>query len=146
MVTIGLNARMVDLIMGCGTSVSFSSLINGTPKGHIVPSKGLRQGDCLSLYLLLLCIEGLISLLSNPTNEFILPKIEVYRGASSINHLLFVDNSVIFCKVDTDTTKKEQILLNVYKKSFEQLINLDKIAMVFSKSTPLYTRQELVAM
>lgn len=39
----GLNVRMVNLIMGCVTSASFFILINETPKGHIISNRGLRQ-------------------------------------------------------------------------------------------------------
>lgn len=64
MEVMGLNVRMVNLIMDCVTSASYSILINGTPKDHIVPKRGLRKGDLLSSYLFLLCTESLISLLT----------------------------------------------------------------------------------
>lgn len=88
------------------SSASFSILVNGSPRGHIVMSKGFRQGDPLSLYLFLLCTEGLISLLNRPDQEFQIPGIKLCRGAPSINHLLVVDDNVLFCKADVDTTKK----------------------------------------
>ena len=36
-------------MMGCVTSPSFSICINGKSYGHIIPSKGLRQGDLCPL-------------------------------------------------------------------------------------------------
>ena len=55
----GFDERWISLIMMCVTTTSFSVLINGVPKGTIIPSKGLRQGDLISSYLFLLCAEGL---------------------------------------------------------------------------------------
>lgn len=85
--------------MGCVMSIFFSILGNGIPNGHITPNKGLRQDDLLSPYIFLLYMEGLISLLSNSTNE--ITGIKVSREAPRINHLLFVDNSVIFYKANS---------------------------------------------
>lgn len=47
-------------IMACVTTVSYSVLVNGSPMGKIFPTKGIRQGDPISLYLYLLCTEGVI--------------------------------------------------------------------------------------
>ena len=49
------------------TTVLYSILVNGEPKGMITPSRGLRQGDPLSPYLFLFCVEGLNALLCSVT-------------------------------------------------------------------------------
>ena len=54
----GLGEKWVKLIMECISTVSYSILVNGEPKGDIKPSRGIRQGDPLSPYLFLLCSEG----------------------------------------------------------------------------------------
>ena len=33
------------LIMRCVTTVSYAININGHPRGHIIPTRGIRQGD-----------------------------------------------------------------------------------------------------
>ena len=65
----GFNGRWVNLISECISTVTYSILVNGEPKGNIVPSKGLRQGDPLSPYLFLICSEGLNSLIQQAVHE-----------------------------------------------------------------------------
>ena len=45
----GFIEQWIKLTMLCVSSVSYSIIVNGEPKGRIIPSKGIRQGDPLSL-------------------------------------------------------------------------------------------------
>ena len=56
---LGFDEKWRSLIMRCVSTVSYSIKINGKPRGSIIPSWGIRQGDPLSAYLFLLCAEGL---------------------------------------------------------------------------------------
>lgn len=47
----GFGARLVNLVMGCISTVSYSILVNGEFKGEIISSREIRQGDPLSPYL-----------------------------------------------------------------------------------------------
>ena len=55
----GFHPTWIGWIMECIQSVTYSILVNGEPNGHIIPSRGIHQGDPLSPYLFLLCSEDL---------------------------------------------------------------------------------------
>ena len=56
---LGFVEKWRDLLMKCVISVTYSVKIYGKPRGYIVTTRGLRQGDHLSPYLFLLCAKGL---------------------------------------------------------------------------------------
>lgn len=79
LLALGFHPRIKHLKMQCVTSTSFSIIINGVPKGYIISSRGLRQGDSLSPYPFLLCTKGLLSLLQRAAHNRILRGIKVCR-------------------------------------------------------------------
>ena len=56
-------------------------LINGELRGRISPLMGVRQGDPISPYLFLLCLEGLSAMLKREETEGKIKGVSVGRGA-----------------------------------------------------------------
>ena len=92
-------------MMNCITTPSFSILVNGRPYGNIVLSRGLRQGDLLSLYLFLLCAEGFTSLLAKAELDGSIKGVSICKRAPKISNLLFADDSLLYCQATYTITK-----------------------------------------
>ena len=56
----------------------------------------LRQGDLLSPYLFIICAEGLSALIKQAEARGDLHGCRINRGAPSLSHLLFTDDSFFF--------------------------------------------------
>ena len=59
LVKINLLVDLVDIIMSCVLTVFTFIMVNGDALESIYPSRGIRQGDPLSLYLFILCMDYL---------------------------------------------------------------------------------------
>lgn len=81
----GFYHRWVDLMIFCVATVRYTS--NGFEIGHIIPQRGLRQGDPLSPYLFFIFLEDLTSFLQYVVHMGKLHDIKVARSAPSIYHL-----------------------------------------------------------
>ena len=83
-------------------------LFNDTPKKKFLMNKGLRQEDPFSPYLFVLIMEALSRLIAKAEEgDFIrVVKIEGRGGERvQVSHLLFTDNTLLFCKDDEDQLK-----------------------------------------
>ena len=95
---LGFNERWRRLMMQCISTVSYAVRINGVPRGHITPSHGLRQGDPLTPYLFFICAKGLSDLIKKNVQDGFMQGVAICNGAPNLSHLLFADDSLIFCK------------------------------------------------
>ena len=103
--------KWINWIMSCITTVTYSFNINGDHKGFVTPQRGIRQGDLLSPYLFLLCSEGLSNLLKKAEGEKKITGMKISRRGPSITHLFFADDSLIFCKAESNQVKELMHLL-----------------------------------
>ena len=132
----GFHERWISLKMMCVTTVSYSVLINGEPKGKIKPSRGLRQGDPISPYLFLLCAEGLSAMFKKEERGGgHLKGVAVSRRAPSITHMLFADDSIVFCRATKEECDRVVKVLMDYERDSGQKLNKEKTSIFFSKNT-----------
>ena len=125
----GFGDRWMSWIKWCISTASFSVLVNGSPTGFFPSSRGLRQGDPLSPYLFVIGMETLSRLLNraNVGNYFSGTKFVDGRGEEMvISHLLYADDTLLFCKADKDELKFISWTLMWFEAVSGLKINLNK--------------------
>ncbi|XP_009107743.1 uncharacterized protein LOC103833410 [Brassica rapa] len=129
-----------NFIQKCISTVSYSFLVNDTALGEVIPSRGIRQGDPLSPYVLILCGEVLSGLCRAGQTSGALTGVKIGHRCPLINHLLFADDTMIFTKASTENCSALTLILKDYEKASGQLINATKSSISFSSKTPRETR------
>ncbi|XP_039684970.1 uncharacterized protein [Medicago truncatula] len=104
--------------------------------GPIIPGRGLRQGDPLSPYLIIICAEGLSSLIRDAETRGVLTGTKVCRQAPSVSHLLFADDCYLFFKANEDQAHVMKHILSTYELASGQAISLPKSEIYCSRNVP----------
>lgn len=110
----GFPLSIVSTIMNSIRSVSFSVMINGQPTDQFSPQRGIKQGDPLSPYLFILCAEVLSGLITQSKNQGQLYGICIASDAPCITHLLYADDSLLFCKAKHEEALTIYTILSKY--------------------------------
>ena len=127
---LSFSKKLVNLIMRCISTSSFSVLINGEAKGLIHPQRGLQQGYHLSSYLFILCAEAFSNLLVQTESIHLIHGLKFSRDLS-ISHLLFADDSLIFTKATTEDWTNLKAIFYCYATASRQIFNYEKSSMFF---------------
>jgi hypothetical protein len=130
--TMGFPNNLVQTIMKCVSSVTFSILVNGQPSQSFKPNRGIRQGDPLSPYLFILCADVFSNMISDKQNQSLINGLAIAQNAPKISHLFFADDSLIFCKANKEEVAHLKAIFEEYQRISGQQINMDKSEMTFS--------------
>ena len=125
----GFGSRWLSWIKWCISTASFSVLINGSLVGFFPSSRGFQQGDPLSPYLIVIRMEALSCLINRAVdgNYLVGSRIVVGRGDNlSISHLLYADDTILFCEADNDQLKFMSWILMWFEAMSGLKINLNK--------------------
>lgn len=80
------------VIKNCISSSTLSILWNGECLDEFRPERGLRQGDPLSPYLFVLCMETLAHKINMATTQKQWKAVKASQGGTPISHLFFADD------------------------------------------------------
>ncbi|PNY14401.1 ribonuclease H [Trifolium pratense] len=126
----------VRLIMHCVTSPTYSILWNGTQLPPFTPTHGLRQGDPLSPYLFIICMEKLSVAINNAVIQRNWEPIAITTHGPQLSHLLFADDVLLFTKAKNSQINFITELFERFSHASGLKINLSKSRAYYSSGTP----------
>ena len=98
---------------------------------------------CLSPFLFLLCTEGLNGLIQQVAIRGDIKGFSLCWRGPKLTHLLFADDSLIFCRATQRECGQILNILERYEKVLGQKVNKNKTANFFSKSTAESNKNEI---
>ena len=92
----------IQKLMQCIITVSYKVIVNGEHTPEFSPNKGVKQGDPLSLYIFILCLNVLSCTLNTRKLHKQMQGIKVSKYVISVYHLLYVDALLLFFRATLD--------------------------------------------
>lgn len=95
LVSFNFPTGMINLIMSCVTSPRISVLWNGEITSEFSPTRGIRQGDPLSSYLFVLCLDRLSVMIEKAVLEGSWKPLKLSKTIS-VSHAFYADDVFLF--------------------------------------------------
>ncbi|XP_021717958.1 uncharacterized protein LOC110685744 [Chenopodium quinoa] len=111
LVQMNLPITMIEVIMECITTTSLQVLWNGEPSSSFKPSRGVRQGDPLSPYIFVMCMERLYQTIEATIVNGYWKPIRASREGPLLSNLFFADDIVLFAEATIDQASLIQACL-----------------------------------
>ena len=132
-----------DIIMSYVSTVSISILFNGEALDPIYPSRGIRRGDPLSLYLFILCMDFLGQLIEEKCNAKLWQPVKASQSGLAFSHLFFADDLLLFAKADYINCLAIRDVLDDFCSISGQTVSEAKSRVYFSPNVDKDTRDSL---
>lgn len=134
LVDIGFPDSFVQMVWHCISSPKMKVLWNGEALEEFSPSRGIRQGDPMSPYLFVLCIEKLFQLINVAIEQDQWRPIKLARGGPPLSYLAFADDVLLFAEASEEQVVLIKHILNLFCKFSGQKVSEAKTHIFFSKN------------
>lgn len=132
LIDVGLPKMMINVITRCVSTRSFRLLWSGDCTETIGQTRGIRQGDPLSLYLFVLCLERLAHRKQQEASNRSWRPLKASRNGPAILHLFFTDDLMLFAESSVEQMDVIKKCLSDFSKASGQRICFEKSAVFFS--------------
>lgn len=126
--------ELIQVIMACITSTSMRVLWKGETTDTFIPSRGICQGDPLSPYIFVLCIEHLSHGILNAVDAGKWRPITLARNGILLSHLFFADNLLLLTEASAEQAQVISLVLESFCYSSDSKVNKNKTLLYFSKN------------
>jgi len=117
---------------------------NGARAEFFSLKKGLRQGDPISPYLFVICMDKLSHLFSDAVNKGDWLSMKAGRNGPMISHPMFADDLLLFGQATEKQMRCVMQVLNQFCSISGQKISTEKTRILFSRTVDVRTRGELI--
>lgn len=128
----GFDEKWVRNIMRCVETPRLALLWNEQQQDWIYPKRGVRQGDALSPYLFVLCVERLSHIIKRSANEGRWKGIRLSKKGPMITHLFFADDMVLVAEATDEQVREVKRCLEVFCAASGQKVSFSKSEVFFS--------------
>lgn len=142
---IGFDRKTTKLIMNCVRSVTYSVLVNGETTESIKPNCGLRQGDPISPYLFVICIEKLSQIITYRVNTGEWKEVKFVKQGPTISHVLFADDIILFLEASQKQAHIMRECIEIFCKLSGQKINYEKSMVYCSHNVDRHVDTDIVS-
>jgi hypothetical protein len=125
---------LINVVMHSVTSVRTNVKWNGARSEFFKPRRGIRQGDPISPYLFVMCMEKLSHLILHAVEQRRWKGIKAGRSGPMVSHLMFADDLLLFGEASEGQILCVMDTLQQFCNMSGQEISQDKTSVLFSKN------------
>ncbi|CAL9005576.1 unnamed protein product [Prunus brigantina] len=130
-----IRGRILELLMSCISSVQYKAVLNGELTEAFVPKCGIRQGDPLSPYIFVMCMEKLSHLIHQSVQDKIWKPVQICQGGPMVSHLFFANDLILFGKASVTQAKVMKQCLDDFCNLSSQRFSFEKFVICVSPNT-----------
>jgi hypothetical protein len=129
---IKLPESIINIIMHSVTSVDTNVKWNGARAPYFRPQRGIRQGDPISPYLFVLCMDKLSHLILHGVEQGLWKTLRAGRNGPMVSHLMFADDLLLFGEANLNQINYVMEVLNLFCSMSGQEVSVEKTSILFS--------------
>ena len=134
---------LIGIIMSCISTISTEILVNGEALEPIYPSRGIRQGDPLSPYMFILCMDYLGQLIQEKCEAKLWQPVKASQGGPTFSHMFFADDLVLFAKANATNCIAISNTIDEFCRLSGQTVSEAKSKVYFSPNVDRDSRESV---